>query len=715
MLDEFSDYPQAIIIDSAALTATQRNGSVCENFDPSNFIVERVSGIAASPTGVIESKFFSKLDLQQSIDEFAHSIGEWVALSAFRGETDHSYIVTNDQSGLSPLFYSLVPGRYVVVSDSFAAVAEALRDLEIQPELDLDYYLATISATQSQLVNPVMGRTFDYNIRELGVGEALLISSTDVTIFNRNALLTDLSEDWRRNVERGIQWTTTTLQRVAQAFGHHSLLLSGGVDSRMVLAMLLAGGVQDDFRLRVIDPRQYSRSYSRNIFSKDFVVSIRLAERYGLRPQAQTVTRKVPLSFGEALALSNRYGSAFSFAYKNQKYLAQRDEIEYSLRGGGGEILKGSGFSMWRNTLRSGNNLTSWLNEKVYSGAGSSEIVSFVQNYWAQLAGHGARDDLALTLYERFRHRTHFGHTRQSRLENEIPFQPLTNSFFIQASQQVELTDLNELTIPRAVFALADPSLLEIAFESDASTALLAPNSPTIDENSNLIDEYFAKLNKKKTALTTADRFGLINRSQNSDEDEMARYTKLAMESVAEAFPSVASLLRAAHKDVLNQIGNGELNQAFTVARSRSALDLIQPDMAVRAPIYLSTIPHRDETAPKPMKLQRGLVKRINGSSYIDHPPKLTISAQRKQSVITVEASVSSARDTELEFAFYLLAEGARKAHRKYSTQPRWQIQIPPGYENSRLSVKGFLRKTGALTPFTIIEVGLASESANEP
>ena len=714
MLDEFSDYPQAIIIDSAALTTTQRNGSVCENFDPSKFIVERVSGIAASPTGILESKFFAKLDLQQSIDEFAHSIGEWVALAAFRGETDHSYIVTNDQSGLSPLFYSLVPGRYVVVSDSFAAVAEALRDLEIQPELDLDYYLATISATQSQLVNPVMGRTFDYNIRELGVGEALLISSTDVTIFNRNALLTDLSEDWRHNVERGIQWTTTTLQKVAQAFGHHSLLLSGGVDSRMVLAMLLAGGVQDDFRLRVIDPRQYSRSYSRNVFSKDFVVSIRLAERYGLRPQAQTVTRKVPLSFGEALALSNRYGSAFSFAYKNQKYLAQRDEIEYSLRGGGGEILKGSGFSMWRNTLRS-DNLTSWLHEKVYSGAGSSEIVSFVQNYWTLLAGHGAGDDLALTLYERFRHRTHFGHTRQSRLENEIPLQPLTNSFLIQASHQVELADLNELTIPRAVFALADPSLLEIAFESDTATALLAPNSPTIDENSNLIDEYFAKLNKKKTALTTADRFGLINRSQDSDEDEMARYTKLALESVAEAFPSVASLLRDAHKDVLNQIRNGELNQSFTVARSRSALDLIQPDMAVRAPIYLSTIPHRDENAPKPMKLQRRLVKRINGSNYIDHPPKLTISAQRKQSVITVEASVSSARDTELEFAFYLLAEGSRKAHRKYSIQPRWQIQIPPGYENSKLSVKGFLRKTGALTPFTIIEVGLSPESANEP
>lgn len=705
MIEDFTDYPQALMIPTEARRVTDYSNSASSGLNPKDFKISRVTGVGANPDHAFSTHFDEEYHANVTLDQFSLSLGEWLALAVSHGPESTTFIALNDQTGLCPVFYALIPQRFLIVSDSFAAVSDALQRLEVGTNLDVDCYSATLATNNSQLLNPTIGRTYDYRIRELGVGKALLVERGAVSVIDRRSLTTSISDDPFQNIAAGIDWTAQTLSHISRMEGHHSLLLSGGVDSRTVLAILVAAGIHKDYKLRVIDPRQHKKAFSKKVFTNDFTISSILAERYGLTPQQQTVTARTPISYGESLAFANRYSSAFSFSFVGRSYLPHRDQIEYSLRGGGGEILKGVGFSMWRQHFETRETLLGWIKEKVLVDSKTQNgVARFIADHWYHELFHHFLDWPELSLYSAVRHRAHFGHSRRSRLENELPLQPLTNSYFMAAAKQLEPQELKNFAIPREVFRLSDPELTEVAFENATSTSSLAPNAPAVNHDPATLDSFFEGLKKATTPLRSISRHMRPSPSSIDSMEANARYVAIAMEQIVDAFPRESVLIRNLHALVNTQINKDPSFAQVTAARLRSALDLSNPDVAIKDPIILD--PGRSLTSPdpKPLLIRRALLSRTH-STYLDFPPKLSLSVETNGMLISAQAKAAGHTPFDVEFAFYLMKSGKRVDMRKYAPDPCWHLDLSKFFDKDEsFSIKAFARLRDTLSPFEIVE-----------
>src|SRR5699024_9648018 len=104
-------------------------------------------------------------------------------------------------------------------------------------------YITTIITKDTRFSNPLAWQTSAKEIKLLPPHLAIHVKDSEVNIIGRDSLLDTGSSDSTALIDEGIEFVTRTLHRLASNTRcSHSLLLSGGVDSRAVLGLVLAAG-----------------------------------------------------------------------------------------------------------------------------------------------------------------------------------------------------------------------------------------------------------------------------------------------------------------------------------------------------------------------------------------------------------------------------------------------------------------------------------------
>lgn len=691
-----------------------------------DFKVAHVSGFAATPQFNLDSNFTESLGMTISLSELAPAIGEWTALAVSSGSAEslnQSFVVCNDEYGYSPIFYALIPGRGIIVSDSFQGVSYELMRNGIQATLNLDSYATTVLTKDSRLSNPLAWQTSASEIFLLPPHYALHVSESAISIFNRAELLDFSGESFGSIISSGIEYITQILSNLASNEQMaRSLLLSGGVDSRVVLALVLAAGEEKSYLIRSNDPRLYKNKYSYKVFEDDFFISHAIGNHFGMNWHPTRSAHNVRTSLEEGLRISQSTSSNFSNAFPATTHHPVYANPEVSLRGGGGEPIKGAGFlslikQVQENSIRIGateqspfEQFKQWYLQNAIVDQSKSNFIDSSLDEISPLLNTESFDTMMPSYYQHSRNRTHFGHGKFSSGTNLFPFQPLSNSHFFSAASQEKITDLRANVIARRVFELTEPSLLDFPFEDSAATKQLTNGHVReIKKNADTLDAHFRQLAEQKPTFQERMFAGSSNEKVLSDKNAaLISMCRSIANDIEDAFFSHRQELKSVHKSIFGALELGVLSPALTVARMMSARDTFMPSSQPGTNITYSSIAQNPATI-KIRGLSSNDILPSLKSPGLSYKPPVVLSPRTsvKGQEILVEANPESTRPAQLEFAFYLLVNGRVSERSTYSGNSSLSFDLPDGTKPSTITIKCFARHVGTIAPCVIKTVGI--------
>lgn len=691
------------------------------SIDSAQFIVKNVSGIAASPSFDLDTDFTRPTPRTITASEFAPALGEWTAV-AERTVADprltSEFLVFNDEFGYSPIFYALISGQKFIVSDSFQGITYELMRNGVNPTLDFSAYITTVITKDSRFSNPLAWQTSAAEIRLLPPHLAVHVTEHSITIIDRKTLLNNECSDPTALIDRGIDFVTGTLKRLALNEDHsHSLLLSGGVDSRVVLALVLAAGVDDAFAIRSNDPRLYKSKYSHRVFEDDFFISYAISKHFSLNWLPPRSTSNLKTSLEEGLWISNTTSSNFSNAYPATAHHTIYATPEISLRGGGGEPIKGAGFLSLAKQVKEYSSKTGASSEAPFTqfrkwfvdnaiidstfGSTVNESLSSIQQ-WLRSESF---DDLMPSFYQHCRNRTHFGHAKFSASTNLFAFQPLSNSYFYAASEKHPNPELRGYKIARQIFAATEPSLLDFPFEDREATELLTNGAgKNIPKDSDILESHFSSIANQKPIIEEIIFSGTTQETIPADKSAaLVSMSRTIAHEIEEAFPEHRATLKSVHKSVFEALEKGRLSPILTVARMMSARDVFNPTSEPGVSINYECTKNPSSGLTIVGLRASDALPNLKVPALLSKPPViLNPRVQTKDSKITVEANPATSRPASLEFAFYLLEGGRAVQRTSYMNEQCMVFEIPSGGTHFDFSVKCFARHRGTVAPCAI-------------
>lgn len=691
------------------------------NVDHYQFEVRNVSGIAAAPNFDMDIDFSEVLTQRITVAEFAPALGEWTAIaerSHTPGADTSDYLIFNDEFGYSPVFYAQIPGIKTIISDSFQGVVYELMRNGITPTLNLESYITSVITKDSRFANPLAWQTHSADIHLLPPHKAIHVTANTVKIINRKSLLHLPGLDSGALIDQGIEFVKGTLKRLAaNKTNSHSLLLSGGVDSRVVLALVLAAGVDDTFAIRSNDPRNYKNKYSYKVFEDDFFISYAIGRHFGLNWLPPRSTSFLKTSIEEGARISQPSSSNFSHTFPATPHHSIYQTPEISLRGGGGEPIKGAGFLSLVKQVQNYSNLSDstaetpfnqfrkWYVDNAIIDSSFEETAYKSLGEIQQWLRTDSFEDLMPSYYQHCRNRTHFGHAKFSASTNLFAFQPLSNSYFYAASEAHNNSELQNYKIARHIFAATAPTLLDFPFEDPEATQLLTSGSgASINRDSKILESHFSTIAKQKPTVneitfpgTTQELF-----PRNKNEALISLCRTLANE-LEDAFPEHRAQLKAVHKAVFEALELGVLNPGLTVGRMLSARDVYFPTSAPGQSIqYHCTAKSTIQSSIGGLRDPDALQHLKRPSIAIKPPVVLNPKARRTDNRILVEANPESTRPASLEFAFYLLENGKAVQRTAYQDDQTMTFEVPKKQIDAHYAVKCYVRYQGVVAPCAI-------------
>src|SRR5699024_5487457 len=297
---------------------------------------------------------------------------------------------------------------------------------------------------------------------------------------------TCVTDDYDAALQRAVEYTSQTISNYVTNSSEMTPLitLTGGVDSRLVLAFLKSTGFLRNFKVWTMDPRNKKSPNQRRIYTTDVQIANQIRKAYNLEWMPIRKRKKVSVSFAESLARHQSYSSNYSFQFYPSKFLLFEKEPLLTLRGGGGEILRGtSGAQLakkdYTEYLGTGGKLgqadwaaSDFLSRSVLTEPMRKVAHNFLVNQLDIQGGSTVRENLDL-YYRDQRNRAHFGHHRMSESRNDFILQALSNPYM---QRLVELSGYEYLSANGIVFDLfnaTEPKLRRFPFESEAAHSQL--------------------------------------------------------------------------------------------------------------------------------------------------------------------------------------------------------------------------------------------------
>lgn len=436
-------------------------------------------GIAVKPV-----RDLPQFDPGKPVGGILDTPGEWWALCR---DDSGRYLILTDPFSLQPVFYAAVwtpHGSDLLIGPRVDATAQAIGTLGAKVETDWAGVLPSLLTnhdffdTAHDVLTPV---------RRLLISrpdQAILVEDGGFKMVSRPSL-GNSSASYEDLLQAGINRATQEIGATLTASGSDRAVinLSGGKDSRLVLALINAGGFQSNLQVHAVDPRGSHPAWRSRILMSDLEISSRLLTRYGLTWAQGPSAREVwPTTLDSQLFTfqHHRGGRSYQFFANARSYSFVPPAVRFT--GAGAGSLKSPWATEWQekkfwNSMgRSADTLRSDALQ-VYRGVGGParlpvEIHKRAVNRFVttmrDLSTDGTIDTAVAAHYRTFRNRGHVGGLAWGRSMGVINSKPLLQPEFLAASQLLPPEERDAGRMIFDLFELLDPTLNELEFQSGA-------------------------------------------------------------------------------------------------------------------------------------------------------------------------------------------------------------------------------------------------------
>lgn len=670
---------RAVLIPSSA-TALTRQPQVLSWLGDSPVV--EFGGLSYGATNVIHDRFgVTPVEANISLADIRDSMGEWISVIR-QSRSSFDYLVLADRYGYGSTYYSYLPGEGLLVSDTFEGVSSALNARGRSLSLNLANYVTTIASSARTFLNPMSTETMIQQVSLLGPDEAIEVTQSTVRLISRTAVggAHDV-DDYNKAIQAGIELSTKAIQQLVQVPDvEKRLTLSGGVDSRLALALLQAAGVQDEFSVFSMDPRTWKNRKTKHVIERDVQLANQLRIDAGMKWWAGAPQETLMMPVPASIRLHQKYKSNYYYLLYPSQAFSYFTIPQLTVRGGGGEILRSTlgGASMLKRYKRhlqenpsSNLNLSQWV-ASVYISWGdvAPGFKDYVTDALANAIGETDVDTFEThmnTYYFRTRNRAHFGHVRSDLQKGDVAVQLLSNPYFYQASQLISFEERAAGRLVKDIFNQAAPRLLDYAFEDEEWSERLAnPDSVDVPQDDRTWREGYDAAQRGYNA--TPARGWESSPSKRLRPNEQNQFIT---SFVREGFAHLEELverdarphLEEQHDRVLSGLANGRFNANNTAAKMLSALESFLPDARGRdssterivgtgSPAQQRNEPLGQVTYPRQQDL--------TPVTPFDEPVMLEPTLHQEDGEFIVECHLRSEAPNELSFAVYLYKDGER-------------------------------------------------------
>ncbi|WFP17766.1 hypothetical protein [Citricoccus muralis] len=686
--------PVALLVPSNATALTRQPAR--REWPAQSPIVE-FSGVTYGAQHANNGRFGdNNLDSATNLGEIRDSLGEWVSVVAQNNEESDEFLVLADRFAYKATYYSHVPGEGLLLSDSFDAVSQALTSRARRLDLDLENYVTTIISNVPTFRNPISSSTMVTQISLLEPDEAIEITPNTARIVDRSVVGgTHDIQDYTHAIQKGIEFAQQLLQHVSTQEGlEKRLTLSGGVDSRLALALLYAAGVHHDFQIFTEDPRTWSNNKTIDIIKRDIQISNAIREAMGMQWWIPPASQPGPSSLAHSLASHQAISSNLYYQFESNASAEPYPSATLTVRGGGGELLRstrgGSNMSRhFRKVFNGGESQPSsvchWIaSTYIDTGKVSAGFTDFAVRYLANSIGETDAPSLEQRLneyYFRTRNRAHFSIYHRELLKNDHTLQILSNPFFLRAGQLISFQEKANGKLVKDIFNLTAPHLLDYAFEDDTWTQRLAsPGAQKVSKTDNSwIYSYDHQVKVKTDPITNVHRSGRDSNQilRNNETQLLINYLKEGFVEIENfSDPRAAAHLRNQHDLVLHSIMRGRNDLHNTTVKMLSAVTPLLLNRGLLEGSYdelrvsSSASPSRSLWRSESQCLVNTGVKASAPIPSILDTFIMQPTICYKNNCVIVDCRPIHSREAEMHFAVYLMRDDERVSESWYKPSP---------------------------------------------
>ncbi|WP_141750608.1 MULTISPECIES: hypothetical protein [unclassified Corynebacterium] len=631
--------------------------------------------------------------------------GEW--FSVFKDGTDDRYIVLSDPMGFSPVYLAEIENNEghvdLYVSNSFPALTSLLPG--VSNHIDPVNVASMLGSTSTFAQTVFSQATPDERVKLVEQGYFLEIS------LDGWRLVPNLSSGSRYDelIKKGVEKARQVLDRVAGGISGDDqvqLRLSGGRDSRAVLALLSSSALLPHAEVLSIDPARATSEFASKILKTDARIANYLRCEYSLpisRPRAG-VSGSIPVH--ESLVDWQRHRSNFNFHYAPRNIVVKNEHRLFDIYGGAGEAFRTHWAGFFRGHPRLGHlnwgqsqpkEIASEVFRLVFPAAFFGEgLHSLAEERFIkelQLDKYEFFDDAIDRHYVKFRNRGHNGSARSATISNSYNMMPLAQPEFYEAALLLDREDREQGKVIFDIIEHCAPGLNSVEFESGEWP------------------RHFGRETTVRPVIEPKQTVGATRRitpldgsaDQEAFQSEiwlLAQFNQIKAElrEVSELKGVLSGPIDRwlAHRfEKENASGKGIL--VAKLASIRDALVGIAPDLRFdtslgiqtgRSATLRSSVP---APAQKPYRLRESL-----------EPVEVAATAIFDGKALTIDAKVVKGQATHVEFAFYVFAGDERFYTRWYKPDGFLRVDVG-GHAPTRILV--FSRFASATDAFETKEI----------
>lgn len=479
-----------------------------------DFKLLRLSGLMFNHT---EFSNFTNIPAKNTcLTEALQDCGEWLGL--FENQTE-DYVVCSDYYGYSSIFYAVIETNdklnNLVISNSFRGIANYLSTEGCNLTVNWPCVLPHLITNTNIFLTRASNSTFSNEIKVLNYNEVLLLKDNKVYVVPRTHIRQQANlQSYENLLYQGINAAVSSFSTwVNQTDLNICFNLSGGKDSRVVLAMLLQSEFKDQLKVFTANPSNLAAGASKDILMKDFNVASKIVEHYDLNWFKRTNYREINLSYHEQLNIWQEFRSNSSFEIK-PKTKQIKDCKELRITGIGGELIRSylgnaykQNFPHWwakaqniedvRESLRLlfRELCNPWLiDTELYAEAMEHFVESFIFNDTSPVLAQLDESYLA------YRNRAHAGVSAVHHFEGALLKYPLCQLQFKQASHLLDSFEEENGKVLFDIIRLTQPELNALEFAAPKwPDAFNAPNGSTWEtqQNTQAIARYYELMKVK--------------------------------------------------------------------------------------------------------------------------------------------------------------------------------------------------------------------------